>query len=141
MKKSTTELLKSLKSSRNYDEFLKKEIGELQFVTLSEYLDLLIESKKLKKSDIILRSNLDKNYAYQIFNGTKIKPSRDKVIMLAFGMKLDCNETTILLKIAKQPDLYVRDPRDSVIIFCLEKQKSLIDANEQLMDYGLPILE
>ena len=40
MKKSTGDLLKSLKSSRDYAEFLKKEIGELQFVTLSEYLDL-----------------------------------------------------------------------------------------------------
>ena len=141
MKKSTGDLLKSLKSSRDYAEFLKKEIGELQFVTLSEYLDLLIESKKLRKSDIIVRSNLDKNYAYQIFNGTKTNPSRNKVLMLAFGMGLDSNETTILLKIAKQPDLYVRDPRDSVIIFCLEKHMSLIDANEQLMDYGLAILE
>ena len=89
MKKSTGDLLKSLKSSRDYAEFLKKEIGELQFVTLSEYLDLLIESKKLKKSDIIVRSNLDKNYAYQIFNGTKTNPSRNKVLMLAFGMGLE----------------------------------------------------
>ena len=141
MNKSTGELLDSLKSVRSYDEFLKKEIGELNFSTLAEYLEMLIESKKLKKSDIITRGNLDKNYAYQIFNGTKTNPSRDKVLMLAFGMGLDFNETTVLLKNAKQPDLYIRDPRDSVIIFCLENHMTLIQANEQLLDNGLEVME
>lgn len=141
MKKSTDELLKSLKSSRDYNDFLSKEIGEISFASLAQYLELLIESKKLKKSDIILKGNLDKNYAYQIFNGTKTNPSRDKVLMIAFGMNLDFNETQVLLKKAKQPELYVRDPRDSIIIFCLEKKMTLIQANENLMDHGLELLE
>lgn len=141
MKKSTGELLKSLKSARTYEEFLAKEISELNFGTLAEYLELLIASKNLKKSNIITKGNLDKNYAYQLFNGTKTNPSRDKVIMLAFGMGLDFTETSVLLKNAKQPDLYVRDPRDSVIIFCLENRMTLIQANELLMDKGLKIME
>ncbi|MBR6701985.1 MAG: XRE family transcriptional regulator [Clostridia bacterium] len=141
MKKSTGDLLKSLKSARTYEEFLNKEISELNFGTLAEYLELLIASKNLKKSDIIVRGNLDKNYAYQLFNGTKTNPSRDKVLMLAFGMGLDYAETSVLLKNAKQPDLYVRDPRDSVIIFCLENHMTLIQANENLMDNGLKIME
>ncbi|MBR6360963.1 MAG: XRE family transcriptional regulator [Clostridia bacterium] len=134
-------MLKSLKSARTYEEFLNKEISELNFGTLAEYLELLIASKNLKKSDIIVRGNLDKNYAYQLFNGTKTNPSRDKVLMLAFGMGLDYAETSVLLKNAKQPDLYVRDPRDSVIIFCLENHMTLIQANENLMDNGLKIME
>ena len=141
MKRSTDELLNILKASRKFDDFFNKEIGELSFASLTEYLEILIESKKLKKSEIILRGNLDKNYAYQIFNGTKTNPSRDKVLMLAFGMNLDYGETQVLLKKAKQPELYVRDPRDCVIIFCLDKQYSLIDTNETLMGYGLDIIE
>ena len=120
---------------------IKKEIGELYFGTFAEYLEFLIENKKLRKSEIITRSNLDKNYAYQIFNGTKTNPSRDKVLMLAFGMGLDFNETAVLLKYARLPELYVRDPRDSIIIFCLENHLNLIQTNEQLMDNGLEILE
>ena len=141
MKKSTGELLDILKSSRSYNEFLESEIGELSFATLSEYVDMLIETKKLKKSEIILRGNLDKNYAYQIFNGTKTNPSRDKVLMIAFGMKLNLNETQVFIKKAKQPELYVREPRDSVIIFCLEKGYSLMQANECLMDHGFSVME
>ena len=77
MEKSTGELLEILKSKKNYDEFLKEEIGELLFESLSDYLDTLIKNKGLKKSEIIEKSNLDRNYAYQIFNGTKLNPSRN----------------------------------------------------------------
>lgn len=141
MEKSTSELLESLKSSRNYDEFLSKEVNELNFASLSEYLNILIDSKGIKKADIILKSNLDKNYAYQIFNGTKNNPSRDKIIMLAFGIGLNLEETSVLLKNAKHPDLYVRDPRDSIIIFCISNSKSLIETNVLLDEHSLPILE
>ncbi len=141
MKKTTDELLNSLKSSRNYSDFFKEEMSELQFKSLSEYLDFLTKSKKLKKSEIITKSNIDKTYAYQIFNGTKVNPSRDKIIMLAFGMGLNNSETAILLKNAKQPELYVRDIRDSIIIFCIEKKMSLIEANENLLENGMDLLE
>lgn len=141
MNKSTDELMNILKSKKTYEEFFEEEVGELYFTSVSEYLNLLITEKKLQKSEIIKKSNLDKNYAYQIFNGTKTCPSRDKVIMLAFGMSLNLNETRKLLKISQQKDLYIRDPRDSVIIFCINKGFSLIEANESLMDYGLDCLE
>ena len=141
MNKSTEELMNILKTKKTYEEFFEEEVGELCFSSVDEYLNLLIVEKKLRKSDIIQRSNLDKNYAYQIFNGIKKRPSRDKILMLSFGMSLNLNETRKLLKIAQQKDLYVRDPRDSVIIFCLNKGYSLIEVNESLLDYGLDCLE
>ncbi len=141
MEKSTGELLEILKSKKNYDEFLKEEIGELLFESLSDYLDTLIKNKGLKKSEIIEKSNLDRNYAYQIFNGYKKNPSRDKILMLAFGMKLNLAETEKLLKMAKLPELYVRDPRDNAIIFCINKGMTLIEANENLLDHHITILE
>ena len=141
MNKSTEELMNILKTKKTYEEFFEEEVGELCFSTISEYLNLLVTEKKLKKSDVIQRANLDKNYAYQIFNGTKTNPSRDKVIMLAFGMGLNLNETRKLMKLSQLKDLYVRDPRDSVIIFCLNKGYSLMRTNEFLNDYGLNCLE
>ena len=141
MNKSTDELMNILKSKKTYEEFFEEEVGELCFSTVSEYLNLLVTEKKLKKSDIIQRANLDKNYAYQIFNGTKTNPSRDKIIMLAFGMSLNLNETRKLLRLSQLKDLYIRDPRDSVIIFCLNKGYNLMQANEFLNDYGLNCFE
>ena len=141
MKKSTSELLEIMKSKKDYKEFFSQEVGELNFKTITEYLEILLEEKKLNKSDVIKKANLDKNYAYQIFNGTKTNPGRDKIIMLAFGMDLNLEETRKLLKISNLRDLYERDPRDSIIIFGLLKGKSLMDTNEMLNDYGLEILE
>ncbi len=141
MKKSTGELLEIMKSKRSYDEFLAEKSGELIDTTLSKYLEELAEKKRLKKSEIINKGNLDKNYAYQIFNGTKTNPSRNKVIMLAFGMELNLKETSELLRIANKSDLYVRDARDSVIIFGINKKMTLIQVNELLLDHGLAILE
>ncbi len=141
MNKSTDELLKALQSKKTYEEFFEEEIGELFFSSISEYLELLLTEKKLKKSDVILKGNLDKNYAYQIFNGNKTNPSRNKVLMLAFGMGLSLSETRKLLKIASLSDLYVRSPRDSIIIYCLTKRLSLITCNEYLNDFSLELLE
>ena len=141
MDKSTNELIEILKSKKTYEGFLDQEIGELYFSSLSEYLEMLINEKGFKKSEIINRSNLDKNYAYQIFNGNKTNPSRNKVLMLAFGMGLSLNETRKLLKIASLSDLYVRSPRDSLIMYCLHNRFSLISCNEYLNDFHFEILE
>lgn len=141
MNKSTDELLEALQSKKSINDFFNDEIDELYFSSLSEYLELLIKEKKLKKSDVIKRSNIDKNYAYQLFNGTKGNPSRDKLIMLAFGMGLSAGETRKLLKIAGLSDLYVRNPRDCIFIYCLGKRMNLITVNEYLNDYNLEILE
>ena len=141
MEKSTDELLEILKSKRSYEEFFEEEIGEFYFSSIGEYLELLLVEKKLKKSEVIQRANLDKNYAYQIFNGNKTNPSRNKVLMLAFGMKLTLPETRKLLKIASLSDLYVRSPRDSIIMYCLTKGYSLITCNEYLNDFSLELLE
>lgn len=141
MDKSTDELLEILKSKVTYEDFFSQEIGELLFSSISEYLEMLINEKGLKKSEVIERANLDKNYAYQIFNGTKTNPSRNKIIMLSFGMGLTLNETRKLLKLCSISDLYIRNPRDSIIIFCLTKGKSIIECNEYLSDFSLEILE
>lgn len=141
MDKSTDELLNILNSKHSYQDFFEQEVNELVFYSVGEYLEMLLNEKKLKKSEVIERANLDKNYAYQIFNGNKTNPSRNKLIMLAFGMRLNLNETRKLLKLCNAADLYARSPRDSIIIFCLMKGNSLISCNEYLADFSLDILE
>lgn len=141
MKKSTDELTQILKSKSNYFDFIKQEYDELYFETVGEYLTAIMSQKGLTKSQVIERSNLDKHYAYQIFNNTKQNPSRDKLIMLAFGLGLNLDEITKLLKVAGVANLYVRHPRDSVIMFCIEHKLSLMDTNEKLFEMSLPTLE
>jgi transcriptional regulator with XRE-family HTH domain len=105
MKKTTEELMEILKQKKSIHAYFTEEIDELEFASLTEYLELLLNEKGLRKSDVIKRSNMDKNYAYQIFNGNKTHPSRDKMIALAIGMGLNVLETRKLLKIAGACDL------------------------------------
>ena len=128
MKKTTEELMEILKQKKSIHAYFTEEIDELEFASLAEYLELLLNERGLRKSDVIKRSNMDKNYAYQM-------------IALAIGMGLNVLETRKLLKIAGACDLYARNPRDSVLIYCLHKGAGLMEVNELLSDYNLDILE
>lgn len=61
-------------------------------------------------------------------------PKRDKLLALAFGLRLDLDETQRMLKIGGAGALYPRIKRDSVIIFAIKERLSLIDCNELLYE-------
>ena len=135
MQKSTQELLNELKRSPSIQEYFSNNENELIDAGLKEYLDRLLDAKKLTKSDVIAKSGLNQIYAYQIFAGKKA-PSRDKVIALGFGMSLLLDEMQRLLKIAGVSELYARVPRDSVILFALEKRLDVMACDELLYELG-----
>lgn len=136
MKKSTDELLKLLKTKSNIEEFFKENGSELIFDSLSEMIDFFMNQKGLKKADVVKRSMLG-NYAYSILNGNRKKPERDKLIMLCFGLRLTADEANRLLKMSSNGELYVRNPRDLVLIYALDRNQSVIEANNKLEELGL----
>ncbi|MBR0277767.1 MAG: hypothetical protein IJQ50_04835 [Clostridia bacterium] len=101
-----------------------------------EYLVAIVEEKGLQKADVIRKSNIQTNYAYQIFSGLKI-PSRDKLIALCFGLELGLSEAQTLLKYTGYAQLYPRIKRDSIIIKALEKHMDVIDCNITLDELNL----
>ena len=130
MQKSTEELLNILKHS-NLKPYLSENHREMAENPICDYLTAVLCEKKLQKSEVIKKSNIQLNYAYQIFSGLKI-PSRDKLISLCFGMDLCLDETQTLLKYAGYAALYPRSGRDSVIITALEKHETVINCNIML---------
>ena len=133
--KNTDDLIKDLESARNIDDYISSNKIHFADISLSDYLHKLLKEKKLIKADVIKRSELQQNYAYQIFNGVK-NPTRDKVLCIAFGMGLNLAETQQLLKSCGLPFLYAKHKRDSIIIFAVNKQLNLIQTNELLYDRG-----
>lgn len=127
--KTTEDLLKTLLRTDEYSQF--QELKDNGIVSLAEHLDALLDQKETSKAEVIYRARLDTVYGYQIFNGTR-KPSRDKLLQLAFGFPLTYRETLTLLRIAGVGSLYVRRRRDSIIIFALNKGFSLEQLNELL---------
>ena len=140
MKKSTDDILESLKSKESLDEFLKENEGEFVFDTLKDWIEFYLITKKLNKSDVIAASGIGREYGYQIINGTR-NPSRDKLIMLCFGLRLTLEQTQNLLKYAGFGELYSKNLRDAVILFGLTHGFSIIDLNIILVDKGLEELK
>jgi transcriptional regulator with XRE-family HTH domain len=131
--KTTDELTNQLKETTNIESYIDDNKSEFLSDTVSGVLNKLLIKKDLKKSEVVKESNLHRSYVYEIFNGDKI-PSRDKIIAIAFGMHLDLSETQQLLKRCGHRELYSRDRRDSIIMFAIDKKKSLIDCNILLSD-------
>lgn len=131
--KTTEDLLKTLLRTDEYSQF--QALKDNGVVSLEEHLDALLDQKETYRAEVIYRAGLDTVYGYQIFNGTR-KPSRDKLLQLAFGFPLTYKETLTLLRIAGVGSLYVRRRRDSIIIFALNKGFSLEQLNELLEQEG-----
>lgn len=133
-KKSTTELLKELENFSSFEEYENKNKDFMISKSLSEYLCDLLNERHLKKSEVIRKSEISGDYAYQIFSGIKPAPTRDKLICLSIGMDLSVNETNSLLKLAGLSPLYPRVKRDSIIIINMNAHKSVIEINEVLFE-------
>ena len=80
-------------------------------------------------------ADLNDTFGYQIFKGTR-HPSRDKVLQIAFAMALTLRETNRALTAAGASELYCKDRRDAIIIFCLDRGCSLQKVNEELYRFG-----
>jgi transcriptional regulator with XRE-family HTH domain len=132
MSATTSELLNMINSKKSISDYLETAKSDILEVSLSEYLAELLQKSPLSKAQIIQRSGLERGYAYQIFNGEKEHPNRDKLIRLAFGMKLSVDETQQLLKVANQAVLYPRNKRDSIILFALLHDANVINCDELL---------
>lgn len=140
MKKKTQELLKLLEKSDAIDTYLTENSDDIIFDDVSGLLEAFLSAKNMQKSEVIRRAQIDRTYGYQIFDGKK-NPSRDKLIMMSFGLGLSVDEAQQILKKTGNGLLYPRDLRDSVIIFALSHKLSVIETNEILYEKRLKILE
>ena len=132
-KLSTEELSNALEKTKDtLKSFLKKNEKEFLKKDVSVILNELLAEKGLSLKKVIKKSNLNPNYAYQIFNGQKSKPSRDKLIAICIGMNLTVGETQKVLRQCKVSPLYVRFKRDAIIMHCIKNKKDVISLNLEL---------
>lgn len=138
--KSTDKLMHEIKTATDVEDYLTKNRDYLLKESLSEHLHMLLSQKNLRRADVIRSSLLGRAYVYRIFAGDKI-PSRDKLIALAFGLQLTEEETQKMLKLSGCRELYARDERDALLLFALQRNMTIMDANELLLDHGLSVLD
>lgn len=136
---SSAGLGKRMRKARNIDEYLAENREYMLNQSLKEHLNDLLVQKGLLVADVVRGSDLDRKYVYQIFDGKK-RPSRDKLIAIAFGLGLNEDETQKMLKLSRNKELYVRDERDAIILFAIQRNKTLRQTNDLLDDHGMTAL-
>lgn len=139
MKTIKTEILtKRLKSKVTYEDFFNENKQAIKADSFTVMLRKYIGASDLEVSEIIQRSQIAKTYAYQIINGSK-NPSRDKILQLTLALNLELEEANMLLRSAQYKNLYVKDQRDSIVMYCLlnPSDQAVQEANEMLYDHDL----
>lgn len=139
MQKDTSKLVEELGLCPDFQTFYQENKEYMISGDLAELLAQLLERKGLKKSQVIRTAELSEIYGYQIFSGIRV-PERKKLLCLAVGMGLNIAETQQLLKCAGYPQLYVKLPFDSVVLYGLCKALTVVQINELMYEYGLEML-
>ena len=103
--------------------------------TLAEYLNQLLAEKGLKRAQVVREAGLNETFGYQIFKGQR-GAGRDKVLCLSLAMGCDLVETRRLLKAAGVNELYCKDRRDAIIIFCIDRGFTLQQVDDELYRFG-----
>lgn len=129
----TEELLDELLNSSNIDAYLGDAMTSDE--SLAEYLQQLLEEKHLERSRVVRMADLNETFGYQIFLGQR-NPSRNKVLQIAFAMALTLRETNRALTYAGLSELYCKNRRDAIIIWCIDHGCSLVKVNEELYRLG-----
>ena len=139
MAKSTAKILEELKLLDDFKTFYNENKEYMVFTDLAGLLTELVQRKGLKKSHVIKNAELSEIYGYQIFSGVRV-PERKKLLCLAISMGLNIDEVQQLLKCAGYPQLYVKRPFDSVVLYGFCNGMSVVEINELLYKYGLETL-
>ena len=139
--RSLSRILEKISENREADRFLEESRSD-QPTNFHTYINQMIGEKNLQVSEVIRRSGISRNYVYNILNGYKQNPGRDKVIALCVGACLTYSETQKGLELAKTAILYPRDHRDVRIAVAINQ--GICDVgrlNLLLEECGLPPLK
>lgn len=136
---TTSSLVEQLIKSKNFQEVIDRNAKVFEEQHISEYLSKLCKERGLVAEHVIIKSQIDRTYGHQIFNGTRV-PSRDKLIQIALGMELSLDETQLMLITANKGILYVKYKKNTAIIFGITHKFSVMELQELLESAGLPLL-
>ena len=114
------------------EDALKKIYTE----SFEKHLQQLINKKGLKNSEVYATSNISKQYFSKLLKG-KVKPSKEKVLALAVGLRLNIDETVDFLRIAGYALSPISQTDKVVEYFIKNKDYNVIKIDIVLFDFGL----
>ena len=132
-------ILSEVNSVKSAEDYIKEYAGD-RYEGFSDFFQEYLEREGVRKSDVVRRCALNKNYVYQIIRGVR-KPSRDKVLALCIGAGMNYTMTNRALKLSGWNPLYPKDERDVRIGICINMGNfNVTDVNLVLEEHGLDLI-
>lgn len=101
---------------------------------LSEWLAGKLEERGLGRSDVIRAARLNPTFGYQIFMG-KRRGSRDKLLRLAFGLRLGIRDASEMLELGGHNSLSPASRRDVIIAWSLYHHETVDGCDDALWSH------
>lgn len=121
----------------NYIESIQEKFPQ-DFKT---YMTGIMEREGMDRATLAKVARLERTYVYQLLDGTKKHPGKDKIILMAIALRMSVKETQRALDIAGAATLYPKNTRDSILIYALNKRLSIASTNSLLVQRGEKELE
>lgn len=132
-KKSTDDLRRELMENSDIDSYIKKNECSFLHHNAIELLTEFYKRRNMTKSELARRSGMSEVYLHQIFSGRR-KPSRDKILCLCIGMKLNIEDAQRLLKEAGYAQIYPRVRREAIIYHGIVHGTPINEINDNLFE-------
>jgi hypothetical protein len=145
MEKETTRRLEEKLVQITHEDILTDYLDDPHIfdgnMTFAEYFMSLEKVKQMREADLVKASGIERSYCYQLLNGTRPNPGRDKIIRLCLAAKLSVKESCRALKVADEAVLYARNRRDAIITYCIQNGLSAEETNILLDHFSEKPLE
>ena len=102
---------------------------------LASWIELNLPKWGVQRNEAVRRSRLNSTFAYQILAGTR-HASRDKLIQLAFGLRLGIDDACELLERGGVNALNPTAKRDVVLAWCLHNGLDIARCDDLLWSLG-----
>ena len=115
---------------------LEDTLKEMYTDSFEKHLQQLINKKGLKNSEVYAAANISKQYFSKLIKG-QVKPSKEKVLALAVGLKLNMDEAVDFLRFAGYALSPVSQTDVIVEYFIRHEDYNVMKIDIVLFDYGL----
>lgn len=144
--KKTDELVNALNGTdiRRIDDFFQENETELidEQHPFSNYMRRLFKAHGVKQQDVFLKADFPQRYGYRLISGERRTRQRDYIIRLCLAAGFTLEETQRALQIYGMSRLYVRIPRDAILISAFQNHIfEISEVNGLLMEKGMPVLK
>ena len=115
---------------------LEDELKKIYTDSFAKHLQQIINKKGLKNSEVYATANITKQYFSKLLKG-QVNPSKEKVLALAVGLRLNLDETVDFLRLAGYALSPISQTDTIVAHFIRNKKYNVIEINLFLFDMGL----